>query len=168
MDFQQLIESMRTKSGSLWWLENGARVGRSYSTLYQDVKEARHMLVRWGVSAGTRVGIYAPNSWRWLVFDLALIDIGAISVAFTDDFRNDISENLLDRHDLELFLTTKANAKFFPTASPHVAFIDGENHDLRPARRTKPPPQGDEQDQLTWAFSSGSSGGSSGAAPGGS
>ena len=159
MDFQQLIESMRTKSGSLWWLENGARVGRSYSTLYQDVKEARHMLVRWGVSAGTRVGIYAPNSWRWLVFDLALIDIGAISVAFTDDFRNDISENLLDRHDLELFLTTKANAKFFPDAPAHVAFIDKEIDGIRLSPRRIATRDGDEQDQLTWVFSSGSSGG---------
>ena len=159
MDFQQLIDSMRHKSGSLWWLENGVRAGRSYSTLYQDVQETRGKLLAWGVSAGTRVGLYAPNSWRWLVYDLALIDIGAVSVAFTDDFRNDIGEALLERHAIELFLTAKANAKFFPAPSPHVAFIDGENHDLRPAHRTKPPPHGDEQDQLTWAFSSGSSGG---------
>ncbi len=71
-----------------------------------------------------------------MAYDLALIDIGAVSVAFTDDFRNEIGEALLERHAIELFLTTKANAKFFPALSPHVAFIDGENHDLRPAHRT--------------------------------
>ncbi|HWY63602.1 MAG TPA: AMP-binding protein, partial [Rhizomicrobium sp.] len=81
MDFQQLIQSMPHKKGSLWWLEKGERTGRSYSTLYHDVQEARQNLLGWGVSAGTRVGLYAPNSWRWLVYDLALIDIGAVSVA---------------------------------------------------------------------------------------
>jgi long-subunit acyl-CoA synthetase (AMP-forming) len=159
MDFRQLIQSMRHKSGSLWWLENGARAGRSYPALYQDVQDVREKLRRWGVTEGTRVGLYAPNSWRWLVYDLALIDIGAISVAFTDDFRNEISEDLLERHAIELFLTTKANAKFFPKPTPHIGFIDADCDDLRLSQRVKPPPQGDEQDQLTWAFSSGSSGG---------
>ena len=108
MDFQQLLESLPHKSGSLWWLEKGQRMGRSYAALIQEV---RQMLARWGVVAGTRVGLYAPNSWQWLVHDLALIDIGAVSVAFTDDFRNEISDELLERHDIELLLTVKANAK---------------------------------------------------------
>jgi len=159
MDFQKLIESMRYKNGSLWWLENGARVGRSYSTLHQDVQEARRTLARWGVSAGTRVGLYAPNSWRWLVYDLALIDMGAVSIPFTEDFRNEISEGLLARYDIELFLTAKANAKFFPKRPPHVGFIDGENDEVRVLPRTNTPLFGDEQDQLSWVFSSGSSGG---------
>ena len=159
MDFQQLIESMCGKTGSLWWLENGARVGRSYATLYRDIKEARENLARWGVSAGTRVGLYAPNSWRWLVYDLALIDIGAVSVAFTDDFRNELSQGLLERYDIELLLTTKANAKFFPKNAPHIGFLDSENGHLRPQRRPNRTLGGSDPDQLTWAFSSGSSGG---------
>lgn len=159
MDFQQLIESMRGKTGSLWWLENGARVGRSYATLYNDIKQARENLTRWGVSVGTRVGLYAPNSWRWLVYDLALIDLGAVSVAFTEDFRNQLSEGLLERYDIELLLTTKANAKFFPKASPHVGFLDGENDHLRLVRRSNLNLGGGEPDQLSWVFSSGSSGG---------
>jgi len=159
MDFQNLIESMPHKSGSLWWLENGTRVGRRYSTLYQDVKEARQKLEQWGVSMGTRVGIYAPNSWRWLVHDLALIDIGAISVAFTDDFRNDISEDLLERHNLDLFLTTKSHAKFFPKTAQNIGFIDEDSDGAQILHRARPAPREDEADQLTWAFSSGSSGG---------
>jgi len=159
MDFQQLIASMRHKSGSLWWLEKKTRVGRSYSRLYQDVQEVRAQLAGWGVTAGTRVGLYAPNSWRWLVYDLALIDLGAISIAFTDDFRHDISPALLDRHAIDLFLTTKANAGLFPTDFRHIGFIDADNDDLRRVRRGPPPAQGDARDQLTWVFSSGSSGG---------
>ena len=157
MDFQQLIESMRDKTGTLWWLENGARVGRSYATLHRDVKQMREKLLRWGVSAGMRVGIYAPNSWRWLVCDLALIDIGAVSVAFTEDFRNELSEGLLERYDVELLLTTKTNTKFFPPKSPHVGVLDGENDHLPLVRRSSA--AGGEPDALSWVFSSGSSGG---------
>jgi long-chain acyl-CoA synthetase len=159
MDFQQLLESLPHKSGSLWWLEKGQRAGRSYATLYQDVQEVRQMLARWGVAGGTRVGLYAPNSWQWLVHDLALIDIGAVSVAFTDDFRNEMSEALLERHDIELLLTTRANAKYFPDRPAHIAFMDGENDNVRVLRRSNLPPESHDQDQLTWAFSSGSSGG---------
>ncbi len=50
MDFQQLIQSMPHKKGSLWWLEKGERTGRSYSALYQDIQEARQNLLGWGVS----------------------------------------------------------------------------------------------------------------------
>ncbi len=157
MDFQQLLESLRHKSGSLWWLERGKRVGRRYATLYQDVKETRQMLARWGVVAGTRVGLYAPNSWQWLVHDLALIDIGAISVAFTDDFRNEMSQELLEHHDIELLLTTKANVKCFPDRPAHIALMDGENGHVRVLRRSNLKRESD--DELTWVFSSGSSGG---------
>ena len=44
MDFQQLLESLPHKSGSLWWLEKGQRMGRSYAALYQDIQEVRQML----------------------------------------------------------------------------------------------------------------------------
>lgn len=66
MDFQQLLESLRHKSGSLWWLERGKRVGRRYATLYQDVKETRQMLARWGVVAGRASASMRPirgNGW---------------------------------------------------------------------------------------------------------
>lgn len=157
MDFQQLLESMRHKSGSLWWLEEGKRTGRSYAALYQDVKDTRQVLARWGVTAGTRVGLYAPNSWQWLVHDLALIDIGAVSVVFTDDFRNEMSQDLLERHGIELLLTIRANAKYFPDKPANIAFLDGENDNVQVLRRSNLPR--DDQDQLTWVFSSGSSGG---------
>jgi len=159
MDFQQLLESLPDKSGSLWWLEKGKRTGRPYATLYRDIKEARQMLAGWGVTAGTRVGIYAPNSWRWLVYDLALIDIGAVSVAFTDDFRNDVSEGLLQRYDVDLLLTVKAQAKRFPGKPAHIAFLDDENGDVCALQRGGLRAGSDDLDQLSWVFSSGSSGG---------
>src|SRR3569832_666663 len=146
MYFQQILESLPRKNGSLRWLEKGERTGRSYATLYQDIKETRQILARWGVTAGTRVGLYAPNSWRWLVYDLALIDIGAVSVAFTDDFRNEISEDLLERYDIELLITVKANAKYFPSKPPHIAYMDGENGAVRVLRRSNLPPGSDDQD----------------------
>ena len=62
---------------------------------------------------GMRVGIYAPNSYAWLVHDLALIEIGAISVPFTDDFAGQVNEDLLARYDIALLLISKSHAKLF-------------------------------------------------------
>ena len=55
-----------------------------------------------GRGRGSRVGIFAPNSYHWLVYDLAMIEIGAISVPFTDDFAGKIDRELLDRYRISL------------------------------------------------------------------
>lgn len=78
-------------------------------------------------------------------------------MAFTDDFRNEMSQELLEHHDIELLLTTKANVKCFPDRPAHIALMDGENGHVRVLRRSNLKRESD--DELTWVFSSGSSGG---------
>ena len=73
-------------------------------------------------SRGTRVGIYAPNSYAWLVHDLALIELGAISVPFTDDFAGKVNQELLDKYNIALLLISKNHARLFPQKPAHVAF----------------------------------------------
>ena len=63
-----------------------------------------------------RVGIYAPNSVSWLVYDLALIAIGAVSVPFTDDFQGSVDDALLARYGIVLLLTAKCMPGFFPAS----------------------------------------------------
>jgi long-subunit acyl-CoA synthetase (AMP-forming) len=53
-----------------------------------------------------RVGIRAPNSYQWIVYDLALIQLRAVSVAFTDDFANMSAEELCEKYSLSLILVT--------------------------------------------------------------
>jgi acyl-coenzyme A synthetase/AMP-(fatty) acid ligase len=90
---------------------------------------------------------------------LALIEIGAISVAFTDDFRNEIFDDLFERYNLQLFLTTRANAKLFPNMAAHVGLMMETRKISASWIGPHANVQNDESDQLTWAVSSGSSGG---------
>src|SRR6201999_1997383 len=101
--------------------DRGKPVPHSYAKLADDVAAAEARLRGWGVAAGARVGVYAPNSYNWLVYDLAMIAVGATSVPFTDDFAGKVDADLLARYDIALLLTTKNNARLFPEGAPGVA-----------------------------------------------
>lgn len=158
MDFGTLLADLPTKTGSIYVYDRGKVICHPYKELARDVEAARQALAAWGVTPGRRVGIFAPNSYRWLVYDLALIALRATSVAFTEDFAGKIDDGLLERYEIALLLLSKSNAKLDPQKPPHVVFIDAENDHVaaiaRPLR-----PDADVADQLTMVFSSGSAGG---------
>jgi long-chain acyl-CoA synthetase len=157
MDIDTLVSGLPDRKGAIFTLENGAPVRRAFTRLHADCARARDILRDWGVAAGTRVGVYAPNSYYWLVYDLALIEIGAVSVAFTDDFKGQVNDALLDRYDIALLLTAKTLKALFPGKPGHVAFIDEQQP--QPHICVRRPPAVHEKDQLGWVFSSGSAGG---------
>jgi long-chain acyl-CoA synthetase len=154
MELRSLVPSLPGKKRAIYTLERGKPVRHPYSVLFNDVVDAREKLRGWGVRAGTRVGIYAPNSYHWLVYDLALIDMGAVSVALTDDFAGKIDDELLARYGVALLLTSKSNAHIFSGKS-YIAFMDADNGavSLIDAASEADP------DALSLAFSSGSAGG---------
>jgi len=158
MQFQNLVAALPQKKSAIFTYERGTAVRHGFAELHDDVLAARETLRGWGVTAGTRVGIYAPNSYYWLVYDLALIEIGAISVPFTDDFAGAINDALLERYSIALLLIAKNGARLFPNRPAHVAIIDGQNTDVRVIARA-PSGDADEADQHSLVFSSGSAGG---------
>jgi len=104
MHLRGLIADLPNKKGTAYTFERGQVVAYPHAALHDEVMRTRRALADWGVQPGMRVGIYAPNSYRWLVHDLALIDIGAISVPFTDDFTGQVNDELLARYDIALLL----------------------------------------------------------------
>ena len=158
MELRSLIAGLPAKKAAVHTFERGKAVRYPHAALSGDVARARQALESWGVAPGMRVGIYAPNSYHWLVHDLALIAIGAISVPFTDDFAGAVNEELLGRYHIALLLISKSSARLFPNRPAHVAFLDAENDNVRVAERN-PPRDGDEDDHHSLAFSSGSAGG---------
>lgn len=158
MELRSLIAGLSAKKGAVYTFERGKIAKHPHASLSGDVTRARQALESWGVVSGMRVGIYAPNSYHWLVHDLALIAIGAISVPFTDDFAGAVNDELLARYHIALLLISKSNARLFPQRPAHVAFLDADNDNVRVTDRT-PPAYGDEDDQHSLAFSSGSAGG---------
>lgn len=158
VELRSLIAGLGSKKAAVYVFERGKIAKHSHAALANDVAEARQSLTDWGVRSGMRVGIYAPNSYPWLVYDLALIQIGAISVPFTDDFAGTVNDDLLARYHIALLLTSKSHARLFPNRPEHIAFIDGDNENARVLDRM-PPREADEADQHSLVFSSGSSGG---------
>jgi long-chain acyl-CoA synthetase len=158
MDLRSLVSALPRKKSTIYTFERGKAVSHPLPVLHDDVAAAKNALRAWGVQPRMRVGIYAPNSYHWLVYDLALIELGAISVPFTDDFTGRINQELLDTYNIALLLIAKKDARLFPQKPGHVAFIDADNGDIRVLSR---PPSGDadEADQHSLVFSSGSAGG---------
>ena len=75
MKLDQLVPSLSTRKGAIITLFQGKPVRHPYLALADDVARARALLVRWNVKAGMRVGIFAPNSYAYIVYDLALVDL---------------------------------------------------------------------------------------------
>ena len=158
MDLRGLIADLPGKTGMVHTFERGKALHYSHASLHGEVMRVRQALLDWGVRPGMRVGIYAPNSLAWMIHDLALIDIDAISVPFPDDFAGQVNDELLARYDVALLLTSKSHAKDFPQKPPHIAFIDADNDGVRALDRM-PKPEADSADQHSLVFSSGSAGG---------
>src|SRR3954467_11950278 len=131
MKFGSLVAALPGKKGATYTYERGKIAQHPHSTLHRDVGRVQDALRSWGVAKGMRVGIYAPNSYHWLVHDLALIELGAISMPFTDDFAGKINQALLDQYNAALLLISKKDARLFPQKPAHVAFLDAENQGVQ-------------------------------------
>jgi long-subunit acyl-CoA synthetase (AMP-forming) len=152
MEFGALVASMPTKKGAVYAFDRGKSTRHSFSALAKDAARAAEDLRRWGIRPGDRIGIFAPNGYHWLVYDLAIIQIGAISVPFTDDFAGKIDRALLDKYQIALLLAAKGKGI---AKEPYVAWMDAENDLVQAIPRSAQ----SDPDDLTMAFSSGSAGG---------
>lgn len=72
--------------GRIAVLEDGH--GTTYEQLHADVMAAADGLLRQGICAGDRVGLWAPNSYRWVVASFALHCIGAVVVPLNTRYRS--------------------------------------------------------------------------------
>jgi long-chain acyl-CoA synthetase len=160
MDLRNLTSQMsqRRRANRIITLEKGKIVERNHDTLLADVSSACRLLTSWGVRAGMRVGILASNCYEWIVYDIALLDLRALSVAFTSDFASMPADDLIDRYSLSLLLVAGVETvQPKGTQSAAVAFLDAENGEVTVIQR--PCSEVDHDfDNTGLIFSSGSSG----------
>lgn len=158
LKFDQLVESLSARKGAIIALERGKPVRYGYADLAGDVARVRDQLVRWNVKPGMRVGLFGPNSYTYIVYDLALVDLRAITVPFTDDFAGALGPELVERYNLSLFVLAAGVPHNFSGEETYVAVMDGDNGNIQALDREFYA-GGDDADVLCLAFSSGSAGG---------
>lgn len=59
----------------------------SYAAFVADVRRLATGLLRAGIGAGDRVGVWAPNRWEWVLVQYATAEIGAILVTINPAYR---------------------------------------------------------------------------------
>ena len=159
MDIRSLVARLRERNGAhrVVSLFQERPSEWTHGQLAERVDAAVASLRSWGVRAGTRVGLRAPNSLEWIVFDLALIELRAVCVAFTDDFASASAAELAERYRLSLLVVGTQERGTHPAEARFVAYIDGPNAGVRAIERE---PEADPEFDRPWMiFSSGSSGG---------
>ncbi|WP_241010666.1 AMP-binding protein [Mycobacterium camsae] len=60
----------------------------SYTDFVTDVRRLATGLLRAGVKAGDRIGIWAPNRWEWVLVQYATAEVGAILVTINPAYRS--------------------------------------------------------------------------------
>jgi len=145
-------------NNSLFTFEQGQIVKRSYADVHNDVAAACAKLTAWGLRPGMRVGIRASNCYEWVVYDLALLELRAVSVAFTDDFRSAKTADLFEKYSLSLLLVSKAEGNSDREGDVPIAYLDDENSNIRVLQRGAADAD-PEYNEIGSIFSSGSSGG---------
>ncbi|MCB9496916.1 MAG: long-chain fatty acid--CoA ligase [Fibrobacteria bacterium] len=81
--------SLRFRPDCLVWKEGGAWRELSTSEAETAILEIACGLRRVGIRPGDRVGILAPSSVHWLMFDLGALHLGAVTVPLFDNLAED-------------------------------------------------------------------------------
>lgn len=160
MDLRRLTAHLfhHKRKSRIVTFEKGRVVTRTHQQVYEDVNEACERLKGWGLKRGMRVGIWACNCYEWIVYDLALLELRALSVAFTDDFASFTADQLLDKYSLSLLLVSASdkhhrNGKH----AGAIVYLDAENSGIEIIERGYADPDW-EFENTGLVFSSGSSG----------
>jgi long-chain acyl-CoA synthetase len=118
----------------LWDKKAGIWHSRSYGDIAADIRRLARGLVALGINPGDRVALISENRAEWLIADLAIISIGAISVpAFATNTAEDNRHVLTHSGAKGLITSNDAIAKrVLPAAlqAPELQFIiamDGLN-----------------------------------------
>ena len=89
------------------------------SELQRQVEYTACGLIGLGVQAGDAVAILAPTSYEWLLLDLALLSIGAITVPiYESDSAAQIEHILTDAHVTRVFTATTQQAELVHSVAP--------------------------------------------------
>ena len=105
---QMTIPGTLSRAASLWpdvpALEDGD-VRFTFSELLAEREKAARAFIASGVERGDRVGIWAPNGWRWEIAALGLQSAGAVLVTLNTRFKASEAAYVLEKSGAKLLFT---------------------------------------------------------------
>lgn len=146
-----------TLSLSIRWL-NGTEVAEySAQDFVSAVEGQKKALSGLGIKPSDKVGIRGENSYLWMVTDVALAELDAVSVVFPPEFSDRSDAQLLADYALSFMILSDANTPV-ESSHPSVAVmgqIDPNQHHLHDVKSDPYPVTDDDH---SFVFSSGTSG----------
>jgi HIP---CoA ligase len=102
-----LLESAAARFGPAEAVADVQDGGRrlSFAALREEAHTLAAALVAADVAPGDRVGLWAPNTWEWVVAALGVAAAGAVLVPINTRFRGEEAADVLDRSRSRLLLT---------------------------------------------------------------
>lgn len=109
MKLRDIVARLRGQTTTVTFVDDkGVRTVRTFDELHGDVLGVLERLKACGVRAGCRVGIAAPSQYAWMVWDLACLAHGCVSVAFPNEAPSQPLDELVDAHALTLLAVDAA------------------------------------------------------------
>ena len=143
-------------------IRDGSFVSVTGSELLALTQQARQFLVARGMQKGERCVLLAPNSFRWIALDLALMAEGIIVVPLyarqappeLAGMMKDSTPSRIFCHDAALAAEIK---KLWPQA-PHISLLESVFVDDAKSVASAPPRHADDAEPVTIIYTSGTSG----------
>lgn len=99
-----LVQQAATRFGPSQALVDGD-IDWSFDDLSSNVQQMARALIANGVEHGERVGIWAPNTWEWVVAALGVHEVGAVLVPINTRFKGKEASYVLSRANVKRLFT---------------------------------------------------------------
>ena len=99
-----LVQQAATRFGPSQALVDGD-IDWSFDDLSSHVQQMARALIANGVEHGERVGIWAPNTWEWVVAALGVHEVGAVLVPINTRFKGKEASYVLSRANVKRLFT---------------------------------------------------------------
>ena len=139
-----LFEKNTNERGNMEYIKektNGEWIGKSYAQLEHDIKAFAKYLLKNGC-LNKKVVIYADNSYKWIVADLAVMAYIGVSVPLDKEYKKSDIANVVSSSDVYAILYSDSQSEIISTVSskfPQIklinldevfenALVEGKNH----------------------------------------
>jgi len=153
MKLQQLLSIAESFTSSTLTVRTqaGPPVTKTYVELVADVRELQKSLVALGLRAGHIVGLHAATTYEFVVWDLALLDMGIVSHVFPEGHSLSELNQAVEKHNLVCVVSQTTESQVLPTAAVPDNVKVRLSPNLNGASSSNP-------DLLTLVYSSGTTG----------